>query len=390
MKNLSMYLPPFSPDYSGICSALFEFNGMIIIHDAAGCTGNYVGFDEPRWYGSKKAVYCSALRKMDVVLGNEQKYIDRIISASKVNNPEFIAFVGSPVPLVMGTDFEGVCMDIETATGIPCFGFPADISKFYGYGIAEGTNALLKRFLKPVTDKKKGQINILGATPIDFTEENFQDMKEFFKDAGYTIGCSLSMDVNMEQVRNLTQSEINIAVSQGGVLIGEYLKNEYGMPYVCGVPIGEKGSKILLKQIEKILDNEEFCYEFTGTKENENVLIIYDAVTAMSMKNSLQEDFNMTNVTIATPFGMEGNLPDVLNLEDEGEILDLLNKEEWDIVISDPMITKLLKKQTGNINLAHYGVSSKIGRPYAKGYIYNKFNNIIKETSYEKQTNKID
>ena len=69
MKNVWMYLPPFAPDYSGVCSALFELNGLLVIHDAAGCTGNYTGFDEPRWYGSSRAIYCSGIRKTDVVFG---------------------------------------------------------------------------------------------------------------------------------------------------------------------------------------------------------------------------------------------------------------------------------------------------------------------------------
>ena len=69
MKQLSLNLPPFAPDYSGVCSALFELGGMIVIHDACGCTGNYTGFDEPRWYGSSSGVYCSALRQIDAILG---------------------------------------------------------------------------------------------------------------------------------------------------------------------------------------------------------------------------------------------------------------------------------------------------------------------------------
>ena len=35
---------------------------MVAIHDASGCTGNYTGYDELRWYGASAAIFCSALK----------------------------------------------------------------------------------------------------------------------------------------------------------------------------------------------------------------------------------------------------------------------------------------------------------------------------------------
>ena len=83
MKQISLQLPPFAPDYSGACSALFELGGMIVIHDACGCTGNYTGFDEPRWYDGESQVYCSALRQMDAIMGDDEKLIGRVLDVYK-------------------------------------------------------------------------------------------------------------------------------------------------------------------------------------------------------------------------------------------------------------------------------------------------------------------
>ncbi len=55
MRGLKKYLTPFAPDQSGAVSVLYEFGGIIVICDAGGCTGNVCGFDEPRWFESKKA-----------------------------------------------------------------------------------------------------------------------------------------------------------------------------------------------------------------------------------------------------------------------------------------------------------------------------------------------
>ena len=96
-SRLAMYLPPFAADYSGVCSALFSLGGMICIHDASGCTGNYALFDEPRWYGSRSSVYCTGLRKTDAALGDDEKLIRKICAASHELKPAFIAIVGSEV-----------------------------------------------------------------------------------------------------------------------------------------------------------------------------------------------------------------------------------------------------------------------------------------------------
>ena len=74
MSRLNVFMYPISPDYSGAAAALFDLGGITVMHDASGCTGNYTGYDEPRWLGSRSATYCSGLRRMDAVLGNEQMW----------------------------------------------------------------------------------------------------------------------------------------------------------------------------------------------------------------------------------------------------------------------------------------------------------------------------
>ena len=62
MRGLRKYLTPFAPDQSGAVSVLYEFGGIIVICDAGGCTGNICGFDEPRWFESKSALFSAGLR----------------------------------------------------------------------------------------------------------------------------------------------------------------------------------------------------------------------------------------------------------------------------------------------------------------------------------------
>ena len=116
-SRLAMYLPPFAADYSGVCSALFPLGGMICIHDASGCTGNYALFDEPRWYGSRSSVYCTGLRKTDAALGDDEKLIRKICAAAHELKPAFIAIVGSLVGTAVPIFFKHIHIDPAAASG---------------------------------------------------------------------------------------------------------------------------------------------------------------------------------------------------------------------------------------------------------------------------------
>ncbi|MDD6196000.1 MAG: hypothetical protein PUB12_03840 [[Clostridium] aminophilum] len=96
MEQLWITLPALSPDYSGVCAALFDLGGMSVIHDASGCTGNYTGYDELRWFGARSMVFCSGLREIDAVLGRDDKLIDHILKASEYTNPTLYAVIRSP------------------------------------------------------------------------------------------------------------------------------------------------------------------------------------------------------------------------------------------------------------------------------------------------------
>ncbi|MCD8300263.1 MAG: nitrogenase molybdenum-iron protein, partial [Clostridiales bacterium] len=83
MKGLLKYLSPFAPDQSGAVSVLYGLGGIIVICDAGGCTGNICGFDEPRWFEGKRAIFSAGFRYMDAILGRDDRLIEEIGDAAK-------------------------------------------------------------------------------------------------------------------------------------------------------------------------------------------------------------------------------------------------------------------------------------------------------------------
>ncbi len=380
MKKLCMYLPPFAPDYSGVCSALFDLNALLTIHDAAGCTGNYTGFDEPRWYGSQKAVYCSGLRKLDVIMGNEQVFLERIARAAKELPPDFIALVGSPVPMVIGTDFEGLCTELEYMTGIPALGFKTTGTDYYNQGIAYACVELMKRFTPDNCVKTPRSINILGATPLDISAANNRDMEAFFTENGWKVNVNFSMGIKLEAVKKAACADVNIAVSQAGLAIARYMEERFDIPYIAGLPVGEKNSRLYLKSLENAR-SKTVNAAFKDDCGRADTLVVGDAVFAESVKQALFCDFNKTNVDIKTPFGRTGDVDPEIILDCEQSIYEAVNHPRYKTVVADPLICDLVenKEEKNCVDIAHYAVSSKLFTQYEVPYISKKFNTFIEK-----------
>ena len=101
MKGLWKYLSPFSPDQSGASAVLYGLGGIVLVCDAGGCAGNICGFDEPRWFKQKSAVFSAGLRDMDAILGRDDRLVDKLALAVADVEADFAAIIGTPVPALL-------------------------------------------------------------------------------------------------------------------------------------------------------------------------------------------------------------------------------------------------------------------------------------------------
>lgn len=405
MSRLYRFLPPFAGDYSGVGSALYELGGMLCIHDASGCTGNYVGFDEPRSYDSKQLVYCTGLRKNDAILGNEQVYIDKIVQAAKDMKPAFIAIVGSPVPVIIGFDFNGFAKEIELATGIPAFGFETGGMKgSYKDGVVMAVNKLLDYYVLPRKDEllrnsNRNSVNIVGATPLDLSEENLEALKVTLAEHGYQLNSVLSMSNSMEEFQNFYKADVNLAITQAGALIAMELEKKYNMPYLTGIPIGENGSKHYFKCLEQVFDtgksmeiSQVFSDNNTQPFNSDNMksqqtlapskktaVIMDDGVIASSMGVELASQGY--DVRVVSLFGKDAGMSgvDAEYTENEDEILKIVNDESAVLLIADPLLLQYRenKQDIQLIELPKYSISSKLSHHKRWVYIGEHWNEKI-------------
>ena len=365
MKRTNRILPVYAADISGICSALYELGGMTVMHDASGCNSTYTTHDEPRWYSMDSMVYISALSELEAVMGDDEKLVRDIVDAALNLCPAFICMGGTPIPMMMGTDFKGIARMIENKTGIPTFGIATNGMHSYVRGAGEALRWIVKRFCPPGIKADRSaalKVNILGVTPLDFSlTGNTARLKDFLRSHGMeTVGC-WAMESGLDELRLAGLADVNLVVSAVGLPAAAELKKMYGTPWVVGTPVGRGTSGRLaecIRQAARTGENQSLfdgagyvpswdaaaCIRpdlgLAGLPEDlsgKKVLIIGEQVIAGSLRCCLREEWGADQVTVLCPtegekaLALEGDIIDW----DEDEVIRAI--AESTVVVADPL-----------------------------------------------------
>lgn len=344
----------YSSDLSGICSALYELGGLIVMHDASGCNSTYASHDEPRWYDIDSMIYISALTEYDAILGNDETYIQDIIEVAEARHPKFICVFGSPVALVTGTDFKGIARLVEKRTGIPTMAFQTTGTQTYLQGGRQAFLQLAQRFCPKDLDREQGgpdqadrptRVNLLGVTPLDFSvNENIEGLHNFLTRHGMEEVSCWAMGDSLEKLTGAGRADVNLVVSSLGLDLAKFFKELYGQAYVVGIPMGEAGDRDLARMIkeagrdgkDRLLWGQSPRADHLPAQKDEvlakkarmsqgpgqQVLLLGETVFAGSLRYLLEEDLGQDQVTVVCP------LEDSFGLLRPG---DLLTGEEEDI-----------------------------------------------------------
>ena len=190
MRGLRKFLTPFAPDQSGAVSVFYEFDGIIVICDAGGCTGNICGFDEPRWFESKSALFSAGLRDMDAILGRDDRLVAKLADAATKLDAKFAAIIGTPVPAVIGTDYHALKRMTEKKVDLPIVTVDTDGMELYDKGEDKAWLELFYVFAGEKEDVIPGRVGILGMTPQDISDLHAADrIRKRFAEEGKTAVC---------------------------------------------------------------------------------------------------------------------------------------------------------------------------------------------------------
>lgn len=343
MRGLWKYLTPFAPDQSGAVSVLYELGGIIVICDAGGCTGNVCGFDEPRWFERKSAVFSAGLRDMDAILGRDDRLVAKLVDAAEKVEAGFAAVIGTPVPAVIGTDYQALKRMCEKKTDLPVLAVNTDGMELYDGGERKAYLELFKVFAREKLPVETGRVGILGMTPQDVSDLKAADkLREKFKSQGHQAVC-YGMGDGLDEVKKASSVEKNIVVSPAALECARYLEKTFGTPYEVGYPL-----------VEELVPDMEYA----GKK----ILIVQQQVMAGSIRAELRKRGGDGKITVASWFSMEKDLLEEgdVSLKDEEDYMELVEKGRYDVIFADPCMKRMAKTFSGVfVDAVHFAVSGK-------------------------------
>lgn len=337
MKQTARIISTYSADTFGVCSALFELGGMVIMHDASGCNSTYTTHDEPRWYDQDSMIYISALSEMEAIMGDDEKLIGDIVSAAEELKPTFIAIAGTPIPAMTGFDYTAVAELIEMQTGIPTFGFPTTGMNTYVHGASMALEGIARRFVKRDVEKTKHlSVNILGVTPLDFSVNGSdQSIEQYLKDIGFEVISKWAMGSTLEEMAEAGRASVNLVVSSTGLKAAKALQEMFGTPYMTGVPIGKSVQSILKYALLETVKTGSFDFIVSNLCDKE-IAIIGEGLTSFALAQAIELEYGKgVKVLCATEYEKECMRDYDVYTPDEEDVIEAL--EGIRVVIADPL-----------------------------------------------------
>ena len=344
MRGLRKYLTPFAPDQSGAVSVLFELGGIVVICDAGGCTGNVCGFDEPRWFEQKSAIFSAGLRDMDAILGRDDRLVAKLADAAEKVEAAFTAVIGTPVPAVIATDYLALKRMTEKKINLPILTVDTDGMELYDKGEEKAFLELFKTFAVEKYPVDEHKIGVLGMTPQDVSDLAAADkIRELFQRKYGQKAVCYCMGDGLEEVKKASSVSKNIVVSPAALATAKYLEKTFRTPYEIYYPLVED----LLPEMD-----------YTGKR----ILVVHQQVIADSIRRELKAR-GAEIVQVADWFMMKKELQadgDVI-LRDEDAYIELVQKGEFDIIFADECMDRMTPKFDGTfVNTRHFAVSGKL------------------------------
>ena len=367
MKKLLRYLSPFAPDQSGVSGVLYELGGLIVICDAGGCSGNICGFDEPRWFTKKSAVFSAGLRDMDAIMGRDDKLIEKLAKAQEKLKCNFTALIATPVPAVIGTDMKALKRMAEKKTGVPCISINAIGTRYYDEGESQAWYELFREFAgKEASGESSAayseKVGILGATPLETGYSSPEALMDLC--AGYGIDSPViyGIGTGLDAIKNASNVKKNLVVSAAGLKAAQYLKDTFSVPYEVGYPF-----------IPETVISEVMTFKDRIGSDIKRILIIHSQFASNELRRNIRDGIgdDATDVTLdcATFFMQEADYAEAgdIKLTGEDELWEMAENNAYDLVIADTDIKRLLDAAGYRGSFAEFPEFSISGIPMDDG-----------------------
>lgn len=402
-RNMHVLLPTFAADYSGACSTLFELGGTVVVHDPSGCMGNFAAYDEPRAYDGGSRVFTTALDDVQALFGMDDALIEASCAAQQEVQGSFFVLVGTPNPMVLGTDYEAIAREVGRRCGIPAFSIDTTGTRYYGGGVSKALLAVCRELVEPLAPKpgveKPGRVrvNLLGATPLDLScQENVDDMRGVLESAGIEVVSCWAMGSDLGRMREGLGADCNVVLTTSALPLARHLRESRGIPYVWGSLSGRRAVEAFCDRLVAVAHGDGRACDPRPAEpplpegDGPRALVIADQVLAHGYRQALVLDAGFAHVDVATMFYAESLKGARFDRGEVGEdeVAALLRDGGYDVLVGDGLLGAFLDRPASGeksrvpgaggpcrlVEVPHVAVSSRISwdspvRPYGDGFL---------------------
>lgn len=372
MKNLWTVLPPLLSDNFGFAEVIRNSDGCGVIDDSGdfrigGGHGDRDGHEKRsgnRRHGENKAhhgghgnnhngrgrkggkgtarVEVSGADSQDVTSGTREKLLQAFQSANDKYAPSFALFSAGPCGAMIGTDLAEIADTVAKEYHIPTAAVDLSGQKTYDVGLSR-TTAVLAKLLAEDGEILPGTVNILGASALDWADEDVANIRLWAERQGYQVLAQPGGTVTADQLRRMGKAQLNLVVSVSGLAAAKHLQEKFGTPYIAASPFGIQ--KEMPKKPQEAMSD---------------VLIIGEQFCANAVREALEGKHMAGSVDMATFFQLEKSLARSADKRLKGEdgARQLLNNPQYRVVIADPLLRPLLQRDCKWIDLPHRAMNT--------------------------------
>lgn len=371
-------LLPMATGYFGVSSALYDFDGLVVIYGPAGGAWHINIEDEPRWYRGPATVVGAGLLEMDVILGNEDKFINNIAKVATELDRRFIALAGTPISEIIGTDLKGFARTLESRTKLPVFMVPTAGSEPYPEGASKAFLALARKFMRPAGRKREKSLNVLGAIHLSTGKQaHIEPLLTALEQAGHALvgvfSCHRPGQADpVQAIREAPTAACNLVVSASGLALAEFMYETFRTPYVVGLPVGRQGLADVLALLEQ--RPPEAASPPARPTPLRHALVIGEPVLGYGIKHCLGREFGLPEVDVVsvTPSealfrhapGCLGRLMERgahdLDTDAEQAIAERMNDPAVDVIVADLCYKALLTRRVRFVPVPHIAMSARL------------------------------
>lgn len=311
--NVCKYFPVAS-DRMGIIWTLSSIENAFVIEFGPSGTTHYAIESIGQLNGEDRAsIFSTHINEQDIAFGDYKRLEKAIYEVDTNNKPKYIFVMASSISSIIGTDIESICMELQSDVNAKLIPITTGGLKFdYNKGIEDTLMILAKNVIKK-SEEKDDTYNIIGCNIDQYNflsdcEEIKRIMKEVFNKK---INVTFTSYTSIEDIEEAGRSSLNIVMRKEGLKMAEYMKENFGIPYVYGKPIGLESTikwinnirDVIGEEPDKSIIEEEIAYVKKclfnfGFKmrsiNNKDAAIFGDYDTVVSMKKFLEElGFNL-------------------------------------------------------------------------------------------------